>query len=253
MTRGRRSNVALAVCDDADMDHPVAGRRARASEVVAGAMGRVASERTALEVLREELARSESLATLAPRLALRRLGQRPPGHRGRPRGGRDLTGVRRRRVVARPPGRPRRRRDQEGDPRPAPVRPDYGWPGGRPASIQRPPRRSWPWPTPSWTSEPAIRGRPPSPVRESSPPGAGDRRKSPRTVVARCCARRDAPVVRRSVSPVGRPRTAVQARRVTARRGRAARPAGRRLGTARRKFLCLFRVLSVSSPAAATL
>jgi hypothetical protein len=69
MTRGRRSNVALAVCDDADFDHHAVGRRPSAGDVVAAAMGRVASERTALKVLREELARSESLATLAPRLA----------------------------------------------------------------------------------------------------------------------------------------------------------------------------------------
>ncbi len=69
MTRGRRSNVALAVCDDADLDHSTPGSTRNASEVVGGAMSRVASERTALEVLREELASSESLATLAPRLA----------------------------------------------------------------------------------------------------------------------------------------------------------------------------------------
>ncbi|HEV2071909.1 MAG TPA: MobF family relaxase [Acidimicrobiales bacterium] len=69
MTRGRRSNVALAVTDELDLDHPPVGRTCSASEVVAGAMSRTASEQAALQVLREALSASESLATLAPRLA----------------------------------------------------------------------------------------------------------------------------------------------------------------------------------------
>ncbi|HEV2070644.1 MAG TPA: AAA family ATPase, partial [Acidimicrobiales bacterium] len=71
MTRGRRSNVALAVTDDLELDHPapVVGSSRSASEVVAGAMSRTASEEAALQVLREALSASESLAALAPRLA----------------------------------------------------------------------------------------------------------------------------------------------------------------------------------------
>ncbi len=69
MTRGRRSNVALAVTDDLDLDHPAAGSTGSAGEVVAAALRRTASEQAALEVLREALSASESLAALAPRLA----------------------------------------------------------------------------------------------------------------------------------------------------------------------------------------
>ncbi|MDP8969540.1 MAG: AAA family ATPase, partial [Actinomycetota bacterium] len=71
MTRGRCSNVALAVTDDLELDHPapVVGSGRSASDVIASAMSRTASEQAALQVLREALAASESLATLAPRLA----------------------------------------------------------------------------------------------------------------------------------------------------------------------------------------
>ncbi len=68
MTRGRAHNVALAVCDESDAEH-AAGPTRRPSEVLVAALGRSVAEVAALEVLREALARSESLATLAPRLA----------------------------------------------------------------------------------------------------------------------------------------------------------------------------------------
>jgi hypothetical protein len=68
MTRGRASNVALAVCDEADAEY-AAGPTRCPSEVLVAALGRSAAEVAALEALREALARSESLATLAPRLA----------------------------------------------------------------------------------------------------------------------------------------------------------------------------------------
>jgi ATP-dependent exoDNAse (exonuclease V) alpha subunit len=69
MTRGRSSNLALAICDDAGAEHAPAGPVRSAEEVVLAAMGRSAAEVAALEALREAFARSESLATLAPRLA----------------------------------------------------------------------------------------------------------------------------------------------------------------------------------------
>ncbi len=69
MTRGRSSNVALAVCDDADVEHRQPSALRSETEVVLAAMGRSAAEVAALEALREAFARSESLATLAPRLA----------------------------------------------------------------------------------------------------------------------------------------------------------------------------------------
>ncbi len=69
MTRGRSSNVALATCDDAGAEHGQPGSLRSESEVVLAAMGRSAAEVAALEALREAFARSESLATLAPRLA----------------------------------------------------------------------------------------------------------------------------------------------------------------------------------------
>jgi conjugative relaxase-like TrwC/TraI family protein len=69
MTRGRSSNLALAICDDADAEHAPAGPVPSAEEVVLAAMGRSAAEVAALEALREAFVRSESLATLAPRLA----------------------------------------------------------------------------------------------------------------------------------------------------------------------------------------
>ncbi len=69
MTRGRSSNLALAICDDAGAEHAPAGPVRSAEEVVLAAMGRSSAEVAALEALREAFARSESLATLAPRLA----------------------------------------------------------------------------------------------------------------------------------------------------------------------------------------
>ncbi len=69
MTRGRTSNVALAVCNEAGVEHRPAGPDRSETEVVLAAMGRSAAEVAALEALREAFARSESLATLAPRLA----------------------------------------------------------------------------------------------------------------------------------------------------------------------------------------
>jgi conjugative relaxase-like TrwC/TraI family protein len=67
MTRGRHHNAALVVCDRLDDEHRTT--RPEALEVLAGALGRVSAEQAALDVLRAELAASESLATLAPRLA----------------------------------------------------------------------------------------------------------------------------------------------------------------------------------------
>lgn len=55
--------------DELDLDHPAAVSTCSASEVVAGAMSRTASEQAALQVLQEALSASESLASLAPRLA----------------------------------------------------------------------------------------------------------------------------------------------------------------------------------------
>ncbi len=69
MTRGRSSNVALAICDDAGAERAPAGPVRSAEEVVLAAMGRSTAEVAALEALREVFTRSESLATLAPRLA----------------------------------------------------------------------------------------------------------------------------------------------------------------------------------------
>jgi conjugative relaxase-like TrwC/TraI family protein len=69
MTRGRSSNVALAICDDPDAEHAPPGPLPSETEVLVAAMGRSAAEVAALEALREAFARSESLATVAPRLA----------------------------------------------------------------------------------------------------------------------------------------------------------------------------------------
>ncbi len=69
MTRARSSNLALAICDDVGAEHAPAGPVRSAEEVVLAAMGRSSAEVAALEALREAFARSESLATLAPRLA----------------------------------------------------------------------------------------------------------------------------------------------------------------------------------------
>jgi conjugative relaxase-like TrwC/TraI family protein len=68
MTRGRAFNVVLAICDHDDLEHPSPGPAPDERQVLVGAMGS-AAEVAALEALREALARSESLATLAPRLA----------------------------------------------------------------------------------------------------------------------------------------------------------------------------------------
>jgi hypothetical protein len=69
MTRGRAHNVVLAVCDEPDTEHAPARPTRRPREVLVAALGRSAAEMAALEALREALARSESLAILAPRLA----------------------------------------------------------------------------------------------------------------------------------------------------------------------------------------
>ena len=69
MTRGRHHNVALAVCEEADVEHGWAGPTPNETEVVLAALGRSSAEVAALEALRDTLARSESLATLRPRLA----------------------------------------------------------------------------------------------------------------------------------------------------------------------------------------
>ncbi len=69
MTRGRTSNLALAVCDEVDLDHHAAGEPPTATEIVTAVLHRVSAERAALEVLDDTLTTSESLATLAPRLA----------------------------------------------------------------------------------------------------------------------------------------------------------------------------------------
>jgi hypothetical protein len=67
MTRGRHHNTTLVVCDDLDPDHH--DPAPTAAEVLTAALGRVSAEQAALDVLRETLAASESLAVLAPRLA----------------------------------------------------------------------------------------------------------------------------------------------------------------------------------------
>ncbi|MDP9072496.1 MAG: hypothetical protein M3N68_14675 [Actinomycetota bacterium] len=69
MTRGRASNMALAVCEEAEAEHPPPGPARSETEMVLAAMARSAAEVAALEALRDAFARSESLATLAPRLA----------------------------------------------------------------------------------------------------------------------------------------------------------------------------------------
>jgi conjugative relaxase-like TrwC/TraI family protein len=70
MTRGRNSNVALAVTDTFDADHHHRPPEVRdAVDVVKAAAARHAAEISATETLRRELERSESLAVLMPRLA----------------------------------------------------------------------------------------------------------------------------------------------------------------------------------------
>ena len=69
MTRGRHSNVALAVCDSLDLEHRPVGDAPTPTEMVIAALGRTSTERAALDVLHDELTASESLATLAPRLS----------------------------------------------------------------------------------------------------------------------------------------------------------------------------------------
>jgi conjugative relaxase-like TrwC/TraI family protein len=67
MTRGRHHNTVLVVCDNLDPEHR--DPALTGAEVLAAALGRVSAERAALDVLRQTLAASESLAVLAPRLA----------------------------------------------------------------------------------------------------------------------------------------------------------------------------------------
>jgi hypothetical protein len=69
MTRGRRCNVALAVCEEVDFEHGPVGPAPSAGEVVGAALGRSAAEVAALEALRDTLSRSDSMVTLGPRLA----------------------------------------------------------------------------------------------------------------------------------------------------------------------------------------
>lgn len=69
MTRGRRSNMALVVEDDFDVDHDVGMDSRDRIELLSSALGRVSAEQAALDVLSEQLQKSESLATLAPRVA----------------------------------------------------------------------------------------------------------------------------------------------------------------------------------------
>ncbi len=69
MTRGRASNVALAITEDTEAEHRPAGPVPGPTGVVVAAMARSAAEVSALDALRDAFARSESLATLAPRLA----------------------------------------------------------------------------------------------------------------------------------------------------------------------------------------
>jgi hypothetical protein len=69
MTRGRSTNVALAVCEEADVEHQPAGPARTATAVLLGALRRSTAEQAGLAALREAFAASESLATLTPRLA----------------------------------------------------------------------------------------------------------------------------------------------------------------------------------------
>ncbi len=67
MTRGRHGNTALVCCDALDLE-----RRdppATATDVLTAALARQAGEEAAITALRHSLEASESLATLAPRLA----------------------------------------------------------------------------------------------------------------------------------------------------------------------------------------
>jgi ATP-dependent exoDNAse (exonuclease V) alpha subunit len=56
MTRGRLFNVALAVCDHDDLEHPAPGPVPDERQVLVAAMGRSAAEVAALDALREALA-----------------------------------------------------------------------------------------------------------------------------------------------------------------------------------------------------
>ena len=67
MTRGRHDNTALVVCDDLDPEHHDPPRPAL--DILTSALGRVAADEAAIDVLRRTLDASESLAVLAPRLA----------------------------------------------------------------------------------------------------------------------------------------------------------------------------------------
>jgi conjugative relaxase-like TrwC/TraI family protein len=81
MTRGRHRNIALAVTDSYDFDaHHRRPDVGDAAGVLKAALARPSAELSATETLRHQLARSESLAMLAPRLAHVDgiLAERPP-------------------------------------------------------------------------------------------------------------------------------------------------------------------------------
>lgn len=61
--------MALAVCEASGIEHGFQMESVTPTDVVRSALGRVRSEQAAIEALRHALAASESLATLAPRLA----------------------------------------------------------------------------------------------------------------------------------------------------------------------------------------
>lgn len=67
MTRGRHDNTVLVICDDLDPEHHDPPRPAM--NILSSALGRVAADEAAIDVLRQTLEASESLAVLAPRLA----------------------------------------------------------------------------------------------------------------------------------------------------------------------------------------
>jgi conjugative relaxase-like TrwC/TraI family protein len=69
MTRGRHTNTALVITDDLHPDGNDPERPGSAADVLAGVLARPTAERAALDHLREAFDRSDSLATLAPRLA----------------------------------------------------------------------------------------------------------------------------------------------------------------------------------------
>lgn len=81
MTRGRGSNIALAVTDSFDPDvHPRPPDARDATGVFRNALARQSAEQSATESLQHELTRSASLNVLAPRLGHLNgiLANRPP-------------------------------------------------------------------------------------------------------------------------------------------------------------------------------